>query len=329
MSSVAVVILNYNGQSFLEKFLPAVVQYSAGAQVVVIDNGSTDSSLQTLAQFTTVQVIKSETNRGFCGGYNFGLAQVKADYVVLLNSDVEVTPGWLQPMWQLLDQRPEVAAVQPKILSYAHRDQFEYAGAGGGLIDILGYPFCRGRVFDTVESDHGQYNDSVPIFWSTGACMMIRANLYHQMGGLDEDFFAHMEEIDLCWKLKRDGHAIFYVGNSTVYHVGGGTLASGNPRKTYYNFRNGLSLLIKHMPLSGLLWKFPLRLVLDWVAAVRMIPSGFSHSWSVIRAHAFVFGHFGSLLRKRAELRRSLKGFAVSEVYPRLLVFEFFVRGRR
>lgn len=329
MSSVAVVILNYNGRAYLEQFLPLVVQYSKTAQVVVIDNGSTDTSLEFLRKFPSVQLVESETNRGFCGGYNYGLAQVTADYFVLLNSDVEVTRGWLEPMWQLLDQRPDVAAVQPKILSHAHRDHFEYAGAAGGMIDALGYPFCRGRLFDTVEKDEGQFNDAVPIFWATGACMMIRSNLYRQMGGLDEDFFAHMEEIDLCWKLKRDGHAIYYVGTSTVFHVGGGTLNVENPRKTYYNFRNGLSLLVKHVPSSQLVWKFPLRLMLDWVAAIRMMSSGFAHTWAVVRAHAFVLGHLGKLLHKRSELRRTLKGYNVSEVYPHILVFRFFLMGRK
>ncbi len=233
MSRTAVVILNYNGEKLLRDFLPSVVQYSGSAEVIVADNGSTDGSVACLEQmFPAVKLIRLDHNYGFCGGYNRALQQVDADYYVLLNSDVEVTAGWLGPMVALLDKQPAVAAVQPKILAWARKDLFEYAGAGGGYIDFLGYPFCRGRMFKTVETDNGQYNDSRPIFWATGACLMIRREAYHRFGGLDEDFFAHMEEIDLCWKLQRANAQIWYEGQSTVYHVGAGTLGYESPRKT-------------------------------------------------------------------------------------------------
>jgi len=228
MTRVSVVVLNYNGRHLLEKFLPSVVKFTPKAQIIVADNGSTDDSVNLIrTAFPSVDIIRIPANLGFCGGYNFAMRQIASEYTVLLNSDVEVTPGWADPILKLLDERSDVAAVQPKILSYHNRDRFEYAGAGGGFIDALGYPFCRGRVFDFIENNTGQYNDSREIFWATGACMFIRTELFARLGGFDEDFFAHMEEIDLCWQLKRLGLKIYYVGESTVFHVGGATLAHG------------------------------------------------------------------------------------------------------
>jgi GT2 family glycosyltransferase len=225
MTGIAVVILNYNGEKLLQQFLPSVVQHSDDALIYVADNGSSDGSLALLRRaFPEVKVLELGANFGFCGGYNKALAQVDARYFVLLNSDVEVTPGWLHPLRRILDENETIAAVQPKILSYHHRHLFEYAGAGGGYIDMLGYPFCRGRIFDHVESDLGQYDDTVPVFWSSGACMMIRAEKFREHHGFDEDFFAHMEEIDLCWSLQRSGSQVFYCGESHVYHLGAGTL---------------------------------------------------------------------------------------------------------
>lgn len=327
MSTVAVVILNYNGEQFLRQFLPAVIQHSTEAEIIVADNASTDQSIEILrAEFPVVRLIQLKSNYGFCGGYNRALQEVNADYYVLLNSDVEVTSQWLQPIIKLLDNQPHIAAAQPKIKSFHNKDDFEYAGAAGGFIDILGYPFCRGRIFDEVEKDLGQYNDTREIFWATGACMVVRSKLYHQLGGLDEDFFAHMEEIDLCWRLKRQGHSIYYVGNSAVYHVGGGTLSKVNPRKTYLNFRNGLSLLIKNLSLPALLWKLPFRIILDYVAAIRFLVQGqANHAWAIVRAHVSVLVKVGSNLSKRTPSHN----VRLTGIYPGLLIWQHFIKKRK
>jgi GT2 family glycosyltransferase len=327
--AVAVVILNYNGKAHLENFLGTVVRCSDDATVIVADNGSGDDSLTYISQFhPLVRVIPIGSNRGFCGGYNFALRQVDADYYVLLNNDVEVTDGWLRPLRRLLDDNGNIAAVQPKILSWRQKDYFEYAGAGGGMIDTLGYPFCRGRLFRTLERDNGQYNDTVPVFWATGACMAVRSGLFHELGGLDEDFFAHMEEIDLCWKLKRLGYQVYYCGESTVYHVGGGTLSEGSPRKTYYNFRNGLDMLIKHQAGAQLVWKLPLRIVLDWVAAARFLLESPKSALAVLRAHLYVLVNSGRVLRKRAALKVGAS-FRVTEMVPKIIIWQYYILGKR
>lgn len=329
MSSLAVVILNYNGKSYLEKFLPGVVQNSPDARIIVADNGSTDDSLTFLSKnFPAVEIIGIGKNLGFCGGYNYALRKVEADYFVLLNNDVEVTPGWLTPMKDLLDRSRGTGSVQPKILSYRHKDLFEYAGAGGGYIDKLGYPFCRGRVFDTVEQDKGQYNDTVPVFWTSGACMMIRSELFRTLGGFDEDFFAHMEEIDLCWRMQNRGFYPYYCGSSTVYHVGGGTLAAGNARKTYYNFRNGLAMLIKNQHSRLLWWKLPLRVVLDWLAALKFLAGGPSHTWAVIKAHWYVLTHLPGILKKRKKNNLSPTG-GQEQMFDGVVVWQYFALGRK
>ncbi|GCC49932.1 glycosyltransferase family 2 protein [Chryseotalea sanaruensis] len=328
MSTVAVVILNYNGEHFLRQFLPAVIEYSNEAEIIVADNASTDQSITILTkEFPTVRLIQLKNNFGFCGGYNRALQEVNADYYVLLNSDVEVTALWLQPVVQFLDNNLNVAAVQPKIKSFHNKEYFEYAGAAGGFIDSLGYPFCRGRIFDELEKDLGQYNDTKEIFWATGACMVVRSKLYHQLGGLDEDFFAHMEEIDLCWRLKRQGHSIYYVGDSTVYHVGGGTLAKVNPKKTYLNFRNGLSLLIKNLTFSALLWKLPFRVMLDYVAALRFLLTGQGkHAWAIVCAHGDVFFvKLGSTLSKRTSSHNP----RLTGIYSGLLIWQHFIEKRK
>jgi GT2 family glycosyltransferase len=328
--TIAVVILNYNGKAHLEKFLPVVIQFSEGATIIVADNGSTDDSLDFIRKnYRTVRVIDNGRNLGFCGGYNTALKQIDAGYYVLLNNDVEVTAGWIAPMKRLLDERAGVGAVQPRVLSYHNRKIFEYAGAGGGFVDALAYPFCRGRLFDHLEEDSGQYSDTVPVFWATGACLAIRSRLFHELGGFDEDFFAHMEEIDLCWKLKRNGHEVYYAGESVVYHVGGGTLAVSNPRKTYYNFRNGLDMLIKHQRGGELLWKLPLRVILDWIAGLRFLAGSPGDAWAVLKAHFYILGHLGKIFRKRGALKRQLRGFAVSEAYGGILVYKYFVQGKK
>ncbi len=332
MTEVAIVILNYNGRKFLDQFLPSVIANSSGAQIIVADNGSTDDSVAFLKQrFPAVGLICSATNRGFCGGYNFALRQVDATYYVLLNSDVEVTPGWLAPVIKLFESNPQLGAAQPKILSQRNRTQFEYAGAGGGLIDGLGYPFCRGRIFNSVEEDRGQYNDVRPVFWATGACHFVRARLYHQLGGLDEDYFAHMEEIDFCWRLQRAGYEVYYQGASTVYHVGGGTLSSLSPKKTYFNFRNCLSMITKHLPLNELLWKLPVRLVLDWIAALKFLlqPSP-ADALAVLKAHLYFFSHLVVEFRKRKLLELSLRGFKTTTPrYPHFIVVDYFLLGNK
>ena len=247
--SVAVVILNYNGKKLLEELLPKVIAYSPEAEVIVADNASTDGSLALMeTTFRDTRLIKLPRNFGFAGGYNEALSKVKADYYVLLNSDVEVTENWLAPLISYMDAHPRTAACQPKIKSYYQRTHFEYAGACGGYIDKFGYPFCRGRILDTLEPDNGQYDTVTDIFWATGACLFVRAEKYHKVGGLDERFFAHMEEIDLCWRLKARGNAIVCIPQSTVYHMGAQTLNKEHPRKTYLNFRNNWLMLYKNAP---------------------------------------------------------------------------------
>lgn len=331
MSHTAVVILNYNGEKFLEQFLPSVISHSREAEIIVADNGSTDQSIALLEkEFPSVRIIRLDHNYGYCGGYNRALRQVQADYYVLLNSDIEVTPQWLQPMIALLDSNPSIAALQPKILSYHNRSVFEYAGAAGGLMDTLGYPFCRGRIFDYVEEDKGQYTDMRPVFWATGACLMIRSKAYHQFNGLDEDFFAHMEEIDLCWKLHRDNQQVYYCGASTVYHVGAGTLGYENPRKTYLNFRNGLALIFKHFDTAELLYKFPVRIALDWLAAFMYLLKGKTGNFTaVFQAHISFIGAIGNNWRKRRQLRNQYPHYSRVSLYAGIVIVDFFLRGKR
>jgi len=331
MTQTAVVILNFNGKEWLRKFLPSVIQFSSSAKIIVADNHSTDGSAEIIStEFPQVELIRIAENLGFCGGYNYALRQVDATYYVLLNSDVEVTEGWLEPMISLLERDPSIAAVQPKILSQSHKENFEYAGAGGGFIDALGYPFCRGRIFNQIEKDNGQYNDTRPVFWATGACLVVRSALYKKMNGLDEDFFAHMEEIDLCWKLNRAGHQIYYQGQSTIYHVGGGTLNASNSKKTYLNFRNGLSLVIRHFPAGELLYKLPLRILLDWVAAIKFLADGSSSdARAVIRAHIDFISRLKGEVKKRRSLNKTLPRHRAKWIYPGLIVFEFYIRGKK
>jgi len=331
MTRIAVVILNYNGEALLRRFLPSVIQHSAAADIFVVDNGSSDNSVQQVTQgFPTVKVIALQENFGFCGGYNRGLQHIQADYYVLLNSDVQVTPGWLEPLRELLDSHEHIASVQPKIKSHGRRDFFEYAGAAGGFIDSFGYPFCRGRVFDHVEQDNGQYDDERPVFWTSGACMMIRAKSFHAHGGFDEDVFAHMEEIDLCWKLHRAGESAYYTSRSTVYHVGAGTLGYQHPRKTYLNFRNNLFLIFKHFDTAELWYKFPARLVLDWVAAVSFLLRGTpSNCLSVLRAHLAFFAHLGGLHRKRNAIRTQYPSYPRTHVRRGLIIYDYYFRRRK
>lgn len=284
---LAIAILNWNGKHWLEKFLPNVISCSQEAKIYVIDNASTDDSVEFLKQnFPNIEIIVNEKNTGFAGGYNDGLKKVSEEIYCLLNSDVEVTENWIPPILELFKNSPEIAAVQPKIRSFEADQYFEFAGAGGGLIDNLGYPYCRGRIFENLEKDKAQYDDVVEIFWASGCALFIRREDYWAMNGLDERFFAHQEEIDLCWRLKNAGRKIYYCGKSTVFHVGGGTLNKQSPQKTYLNIRNNLSMLLKNLPIYTLLWVLPFRLILDGVAGIYFgFKDGFPHLWAVLRAH--------------------------------------------
>lgn len=277
MQRTAIVILNWNGVEMLRKFLPSVVRWSESddTSVYVADNGSTDQSVAVIgSQFPSVKVIRLNDNYGFAEGYNRALAQIEAEYVVLLNSDVEVTAAWLNPMVEYMDEHQEVAACQPKILSYYHKEKFEYAGAAGGFIDKFGYPFCRGRIMSAVEKDNGQYDSIIPIFWATGAALFIRLEEYKKAGGLDPRFFAHMEEIDLCWRLHARGKGVVCVPQSVVYHAGAGTLKKENPRKTFLNFRNNLLMLYKNLPEKELPSVMRARYLLDYLAALSFLMKG-------------------------------------------------------
>ncbi len=322
----ALVILNWNGKKFLEQFLPSVIKHSADANVFVADNGSTDDSISFLEMnFQQVNILRSAENRGFAGGYNLALKQVKADYFVLLNSDVEVTEGWLKPVIDLLNSDKSIAACQPKIKMYAKKQLFEYAGAAGGYIDKYGYPFCRGRVFETLEEDNGQYNNNCEVFWATGACMFLRSESFFKAGGFDEDFFAHMEEIDLCWRMKNLGYKIMYCAGSTVYHVGGGTLQKSNPFKTYLNFRNSLMMLIKNTQGFKLFRLLFIRAVLDDVAQLKFILSGnFKDFIAVQKAQFYVFFNFFKIRKKRKAVKENISG-----VYNHSIVADYFLRGKK
>jgi GT2 family glycosyltransferase len=324
----AVVILNYNGRKLLEQFLPSVIQYSLNYEIIVADNASTDDSLVFLEKnYPAIRLIKLSQNYGFAGGYNKALAEVDADIYVLLNSDVEVTENWLSPLVNLLATNENIAACQPKIKSYHQKTHFEHAGAGGGFIDWLGYPFCRGRSFDKVEADKGQYDDTIPVFWASGACLAIKAKDFHSQGGFDESFFAHMEEIDLCWRLKSAGREIFYCGQSTVFHVGGGTLQTHSPQKTYLNFRNNLVMLLKNLPEEKLFYTMFLRMCLDGIAAIHLTTQG--KLWAIptiFKAHFYFYRHYFSLLDKRQQVQQRVVTHIHKEIYNKSIVYKHFVK---
>jgi GT2 family glycosyltransferase len=333
MTLVSIVILNWNGKRYLEKYLPSLVRYNTlpGAEIVVADNGSTDDSVLYLtSRWPQIRVITLGSNYGFTGGYNRSLEQLEAKYFLLLNTDIEVTEGWLEPLVELMESRDEVAACTPKIKDIHQKDRFEYAGAAGGYIDRYGYTFCRGRIFDHLEADRGQYDEPREVFWGSGACLMVRAQLYKEIGGLDDRFFAHMEEIDLCWRLKRKGYQIHAVPSSTIYHVGGGTLDRGNPLKTFLNFRNNLLLLHKNLPPWNRRRIIFTRMLLDAVSAIRFLVQGaFRDAFAVIRAHMAYYGmkkHY----RGTKEWNKSAENnVIVSEMYMKSIVVDFFLKGIR
>lgn len=330
MEKVAIVILNFNGRNYLEKFLHLVVEYSPGCQVVVADNGSTDGSISYLEKHhPLVKRIILSKNHGFSTGYNLALQQLSAKYFVLLNSDVEVTPHWVEPVISLMEDNCRIAACQPKILSYSEKNLLEYAGAAGGYIDILGYPFCRGRIFSILEEDQEQFNDTRKIFWATGACMFVRGEVYHQLGGLDGDFFAHMEEIDLCWRMQHAGYEIYYQGISSVYHVGGGTLPKSNPHKTYLNFRNGLAMLFKNSRYSELIWKLPCRLFLDHIAALHyLIKGNTGNFFAIFRAQKSFLQNIGRLFVARKGIKFRKKE-PIHQMYQGFLVIDYFLLKKK
>jgi GT2 family glycosyltransferase len=305
LSKLAIVILNWNGQKYLSQFLPAILNCAPSySEIIIADNASTDNSVAFLEkEYPTIRIIKNNKNEGFSKGYNYALKQLEAEYYCLLNSDIEVSENWVEPIIALLDEDPEVAVVQPKILSFMQRDKFEYAGASGGFLDYLGYPFCRGRVFENLEKDNGQYDNAIEVFWATGAAMFVRSGIFHELNGLDEDFFAHMEEIDFCWRVKNLGYKVMVEPKSLIYHIGGGTLPKNNSKKTYLNFRNNLFLLIKNLPNQKLFSVFLVRFPLDQVAALFFLFQGhFNDAWAVLRAQLSFLRQFRKMKRKRANI---------------------------
>jgi len=328
MKNVAVVILNYNGKKFLEDFLPTVIEHSLDvADVIVADNASTDDSVAFMrTSYPNIRLIINEKNGGFSTGYNLALRQIEAKYYCLLNSDIEVTPHWIEPIIELMDSDDSIAACQPKILSFHDKSKFEYAGAGGGFIDKYGYPFCRGRIFQHLESDNGQYDDIKEVFWATGACMFVRADIYHRFGGLDDTFFAHMEEIDFCWRVKNMDFKVMYCPQSKVYHIGGGTLPKNSARKTYLNFRNNLSLLMKNLPKDAAFGTITYRILLDWIAGLKFLFDGsFADLWAVTRAHLSFYRHIPALRKKRNALNHK----HVSQIYQKNIVFKHFLEHKK
>jgi len=325
--SVAIVILNWNGRFHLESFLPSVYNSTyPNLEFVIGDNGSTDDSVEFIKNnYPLIRIIENDTNYGFAEGYNRVLEKVEADYFVLLNSDVEVTDNWIEPIIEGMESDRTIAAAQPKIRSWSLKDSFEHAGAAGGFIDRYGYPFCRGRIMDTIEKDTGQYDDSREVFWATGAALFIRKSSWREVDGFDPDFFAHMEEIDLCWRLKRKDYKIWYCSESEVYHVGGGTLDKSNPQKTFLNFRNNLFMILKNdrSPNTTIF----IRLWLDLIALLRFVVSGkFGDAKAISRAHVDFFRQYSKMKKKRRAIRDP---FETSKIYRGLIVWDFFVKNKK
>lgn len=331
--TTAIVILNWNGEKYLQQFLPILTKYTpdTDVEIIVADNASTDSSLQVMKDyFPAIRTIVLDRNYGFAGGYNKALEQVDADYYVLLNSDVEVTDNWLSPMLNFMNENENVAACQPKIRSYYNRTSFEHAGASGGFIDQYGFPFCRGRVFGVVEEDKGQYDDNIDVFWATGACLMVRSKVFWKVGSLDSEFFAHMEEIDLCWRLKSRGYRVVCVPGSIVYHIGGGTLHVDSPHKIYLNFRNNLLLLYKNLPTDLLRRTMFWRRIFDYSAAFQFILTGkFQNAKSVFRARSDYKKMLPDFLEKRNENILYSTNLNIAEIYLDSIVFSYFLKNKR
>ncbi len=328
-TDTAVVILSYNGKDLHREFLPLIVaEAREDYDVVLIDNASTDGTYEYVKEnFPSVTLIQHQTNNGFAQGYHDGLKQIEAKYYVLLSADFEVSYGWFLPAYATIQSDEQIAAVQPKILYQKDKSLFEYAGAGGGFMDKWGYMFCRGRLFDTLEKDKHQYDDTAEVFWAGGGCFFVRAALYHQFGGLDLDFFAHMEEIDLCWRMKNAGYKIAYNGASTVYHVGGSVISYGSPKKLFYNYRNSLSLMVKNEKGSKLWWLLPWRLILDGIsAAPHLLKGDFSSIGAILRAHFSFYGQLPSLLRKRRANKRLWQHRNEEGIYNESIIKQYFIK---
>lgn len=327
--SVAVVILNFNGRNFLQKFLPSVLASAyPNKRVIVADNASTDDSVEVVKQIRGAEVLLLDKNYGFAEGYNQALKKVQADYFVLLNSDVEVTERWIDPIIALMESDKQIAACQPKILSYRQKERFEYAGASGGWIDVFGYPFSRGRLFDDCERDKGQYDDTAEVFWATGAAMFVRASVFNELKGFDGFFFAHMEEIDLCWRMQLAGYKIECCPASVVYHVGGGTLPKGNPGKVFLNFRNNIIMLCKNLTWQEKIWKLPLRFLLDFIFAFKSLFSGYGGSFAAVcKAYVAVikwsFAPPVKTIFHKKQLGK-MKG-----VYRGSVIWAYFIKGKK
>lgn len=328
---ISVVILNWNGSAMLQRFLPSVIRYSEEAEIIVADNGSTDHSIDILREkFPSVRILPFRENYGFAEGYNRAIQQIETPYVLLLNDDVEVTPHWLQPLLAFMNHHPEVAACQPKILSETQRELFEYAGACGGFIDHLGYPYCRGRIFNHVEKDRGQYDQVCPIFWATGAALLVRTDVFRKEGGLDKRFFAHMEEIDFCWRLRSRNYGIYCIPQSTVYHVGGGTLPKSHPRKTFLNFRNNLLMLYKNLPEERLNSTLRIRYFLDLVAALKMLLSGqVKESMAIVKALRTFFKIRHDFYRERKENLQKQQLKDIPEMRNESLLVAFYLKKKK
>lgn len=323
----AVVILNWNGKKFLEKFIPGVINHlPSDAELIVADNASTDDSVDFIkTNYPGIRIIQNPDNGGFSRGYNQALSLIDAEYYVLLNSDIEIKGPWIEPIIALFETDERIAAIQPKILSWHEPLRFEYAGAGGGFIDAFGYPFCRGRIFQHLESDHGQYDEAIEIFWATGACLFVRSEVFWQSGGLDNDFFAHMEEIDLCWRMKNLGYKVMICPQSEVYHIGGGTLPKRSAKKTYLNMRNNNLMLLKNLPKRFLIPIFVSRFFLDWVAAIKFLfDGGIADFWAVLRAQVSFIKNIPAFLKKRHQYKRR----PVSCIYKGNIVFEYYLKRR-
>lgn len=301
MKSIAVVILNWNGKDLLKEFLPSITKYSQEAKIYVADNASTDDSILFIStNYPDIKIIRNGGNFGYAKGYNDALKNVEEDIYVLVNSDVEVTEGWLSAAMELFERDTETAIIQPKILDYKNKAHFEYAGAAGGYIDKYGFPFCRGRIFETIEEDKGQYDTDIDLFWASGACFFIRKEIYRELGGFDEDFFAHQEEIDLCWRAFNKNYRVRFCSRSIIYHLGGATLSAGNPKKTFLNFRNSLWMMIKNLPASKLIPILLIRMVMDGLAGIRFLLKGeFKHLFAILKAHLYFYLKLFYFLNKR------------------------------
>lgn len=331
MEQAAVVILNYNGIHFLKKFLPSVTRYSGGHRLIVADNGSTDQSVTFLREhYPEVEIMAFSENHGFAKGYDEALKRIGNKYCILLNSDVEVTANWIDPVIDFMEKDDQIAACQPKIRDYHRKEYFEHAGAAGGFVDIIGYPFCRGRILDTIEQDNGQYDDIREVFWGSGACFFVRTSYYLKLGGFDAAFHAHMEEIDLCWRINKAGYKIYYHPDSMIYHVGGGTMPVTNPRKTYLNFRNSTVMLYKNAASSTLWWKLPLKICVDGIAAFRFLLAGrVKDSSAVMKAVIHFFKDYEKWQKSRTFAQSLDKKITPRTIYPGLLVVARYFVGKK